>query len=491
MVVNVAAVDASGNGWLAAHPAGSAAPSASTVNYGAGAAVATRAVVALGTGGAIAITNGPDAAADVIVDVSGWFTGVSGTTGDAFHPRMPARIADTRNGSGFQGAGQPVGPGTPLTVNVAGSGGAPPTGADALWANVTVTGTDANGYLTVFPAGSAPPQTSDLNWASGNPVANAAVVTLGSGSVTLVAPNGPADAIVDSFGWFGAPTTGTATAGASGRSAGTTAGGKRATVLDASGNPIALSGARMPSGWTLDPAGGRNEVDTYQADGSSNAIAPAGSASAIPPIAEPAGMPAPGCPANMVLAGHWLDAAGSLPLSSGTISQDDPAAAACSAGLGGGTLGSCSAVDAIDVSNPSSITPIEHLIPVGEDAYGIALSAATGTLYVSNWADSTVFSRGHGEGTVSVVHLAAGGGNGKEIQVIPVGNQPMGIAVSPDGLNAVEVLRSDGQAIPQYVSAALSSKARVTTYAPGTYIPTGWMPIALTTGPAPSGTSTS
>ncbi len=190
-------------------------------------------------------------------------------------------------------------------------------------------------------------------------------------------------------------------------------------------------GARMPSGWTLDPAGAQVSVDAQpdgavlSPDGNSPYVPTSGQWSeslevldtstlhgtAVPDAsafegvaADGAGnifvsagtMPAPGYPANMVLAGHWLDAAGSLPLSSGTISQDDPAAAACAAALGGGTLGSCSVADAIGVSNPSSTTPIEHLIPVGEDAYGIALPAATGTLDVSSWADSTVFSRGHG-----------------------------------------------------------------------------------------------
>src|SRR5713226_5528799 len=100
-------------------------------------------------------------------------TGVGGT----YHPLQPARILDTRNGTG----GVPKAPiqaGGSLTVQVAGNGGVPATGAAAVVMNVTVTDTTAPSYLTVFPAGVAMPLASNLNWTPGQTVPNLVAVTL-------------------------------------------------------------------------------------------------------------------------------------------------------------------------------------------------------------------------------------------------------------------------------------------------------------------------
>ena len=54
----------------------------------------------LGTGGKVTIYNNAGST-DVIVDVGGWFTdaSVAGTAG-AYTPLTPARILDTRDGTG-------------------------------------------------------------------------------------------------------------------------------------------------------------------------------------------------------------------------------------------------------------------------------------------------------------------------------------------------------------------------------------------------------
>jgi hypothetical protein len=74
IAVNVAVTQGSGVGNLILFPAGTAAPNASTINYGAGRTRANNAVVALGTNGDFTVrTSQPAGSVDVIVDVAGYF----------------------------------------------------------------------------------------------------------------------------------------------------------------------------------------------------------------------------------------------------------------------------------------------------------------------------------------------------------------------------------------------------------------------------------
>ena len=92
-----------------------------------------------------------------------------------FHPVTPARILDTRR-PGF-GA---IGPDTTLDLKVTGAGGVPPAGATAVALNVTVAGATAPSFLTVFPAGEAKPNASNVNFVAGQIVANLVVAKLGA-----------------------------------------------------------------------------------------------------------------------------------------------------------------------------------------------------------------------------------------------------------------------------------------------------------------------
>ncbi len=119
----------------------------------------------------------------------------------------PARIADTRAHATAPDAGQTLGPGGTLTVAVAGRGGVPLTGAEAVSLEVTVTGPTAPGYLAVYPAGGVPPTVSTLNFVAGETVANQVVVGLGAGGAITVANRaGRTNVLVDVTGWFTAGT---------------------------------------------------------------------------------------------------------------------------------------------------------------------------------------------------------------------------------------------------------------------------------------------
>jgi outer membrane protein assembly factor BamB len=121
-----------------------------------------------------------------------------------FHALTPARILDTRNGTG--GISGAIGSHAARTFGVTGHGGVP-TGATAVTGNLTVTGQTSNGYLFIGPNPTDNPTSSTLNFPVGDDRANAVTVALGSGgalSVTLVSPTAGQRAYVifDVTGYF-------------------------------------------------------------------------------------------------------------------------------------------------------------------------------------------------------------------------------------------------------------------------------------------------
>jgi hypothetical protein len=116
------------------------------------------------------------APAHVVVDVVGYFA-----TGAAFVPVTPARVGDTRDGTGGL-ALTPLLPGQVLAVPVAGRAGVPAAGTNAVALNVTAANTTAPGYLTVYPCDGAVPYASSVNYVAGQAGAPDAVITgLGAG----------------------------------------------------------------------------------------------------------------------------------------------------------------------------------------------------------------------------------------------------------------------------------------------------------------------
>jgi hypothetical protein len=100
----------------------------------------------------------------------------------------------------------PVAAGASLTVPVTGRAGLPADGVAAVTLNLTATGPTAAGYLTAYPCGTAPPLASNVNYAPGQTVANAATVALGAGGAICVFSLAPANVVVDVTGWYASAT---------------------------------------------------------------------------------------------------------------------------------------------------------------------------------------------------------------------------------------------------------------------------------------------
>ncbi len=124
------------------------------------------------------------------------------TGGTAYHPVTPSRILDTRVHGGA------LGPGANLNLQATDRAGVP-ADATAVALNVTATDTTGPGYLTLYPAGGAPPLASNLNWTGGETVANLAVVQVSStGAITIHNAAGSVQVVVDLQGYFASPDSG-------------------------------------------------------------------------------------------------------------------------------------------------------------------------------------------------------------------------------------------------------------------------------------------
>jgi hypothetical protein len=213
VALNVTATNTTGSGFFTVYPAGGTLPLASSLNYAPGANVPNFVIVPVGANNSITIYNGPPGgdgstggAADAVVDLQGSFNTVANTSGGAghFNPLTPARITDTRAGSGQTNAGSTLTPGGTLTVQATGEGGVPATGVSAVEVNVTEAANTAGGFLTVFPQGNTAPTVSNLNFVSGQIVANRVIVPVNpaNGQFSIFNHAGNTDVVVDVDGYF-------------------------------------------------------------------------------------------------------------------------------------------------------------------------------------------------------------------------------------------------------------------------------------------------
>ena len=194
VAVNVTATEPERAGFLTVYPCDQPAPLTSNVNYTAWHDTADAAVVGVsGMDGTICVFS--SAPTHVVVDINGWF----GALGLArFQAQVPKRLLDTRSSGSGLGAGGVVA----VTL---------PTAAGVAAVNVTVTGARGRGFITAFACGSGRPLASNVNFAAGDVVANAAVVPVGSGDAVCFFSSAPTHLVVDLNGTFAAtlnPQTG-------------------------------------------------------------------------------------------------------------------------------------------------------------------------------------------------------------------------------------------------------------------------------------------
>ncbi|MFM8267713.1 MAG: SpoIID/LytB domain-containing protein, partial [Ilumatobacteraceae bacterium] len=114
-----------------------------------------------------------------------------------FNPVTPVRLIDTR-APGIGTAPVPLGAGCTMVVD-------PdlPATATALTVNVASIRPAVNGFLAVYPCGTARPTVSGLQALAGRTVAAAGTVTLGADGTFCIYSSITTNLIVDHFGWYG------------------------------------------------------------------------------------------------------------------------------------------------------------------------------------------------------------------------------------------------------------------------------------------------
>jgi hypothetical protein len=208
-VFNVTVVNPQAAGFLTVFPQGSTKPFVSNLDYTRGLVTANRVIVPLSTSGATPgyISVYSSAGADVVVDVSGYYTAAAGSGSQFSAEGAPVRICDTRGGnpSNLSGSAAQCN-GTSLvgtgTLQVSGLAGVP-SGAKAVVINLTGVFPTAPTFLTVFPNLQPSPLVSDLDQVPGDVGANLAVATLSpSGTIEILNDTGSIDVVVDVLGWY-------------------------------------------------------------------------------------------------------------------------------------------------------------------------------------------------------------------------------------------------------------------------------------------------
>lgn len=279
------AVNAAGTGAATVYRSDTTLPVTSNLNYDATHNVSNMVVSKVGADGKVKITV--TAAADLWVDVQGWYSTPAGAAGGVFTALDPTRIVDTR-------AATQMGTCTPscstmaanstITVQVAGRGGVPATGVGEVAVNVTTQNTTATGTLIVYPADTTQPGVPSVTHTGTGAGSGLTFVKLSpDGKIKITAAFASADVLVDVEGWVStgagpgdsyvpldparvlsttAPVTGTCTPACARLAANTTT----SVQIAGSGGVPTAGGRSVMVNMTVVNPGGNGLIEAYSSD---------------------------------------------------------------------------------------------------------------------------------------------------------------------------------------------------------------------------------
>jgi hypothetical protein len=195
VVMNVTVTQPKAAGVLTVYPGTGTPPTTSNLNFSAGETVPNLVTAQL-SDGKVSFRNTSKGTVQVIADLNGFY----GPGGYGFQPQSPARVLDTRNGTGT--AKRPLAPASRIQLNLSGK---VPAGTAAVVMNVTVTGPQKAGYLRVYPDSPTVPGISNLNFSAGETVPNLVIVPLAGGITDIYNSSpGTVQVIADLAGYFAA-----------------------------------------------------------------------------------------------------------------------------------------------------------------------------------------------------------------------------------------------------------------------------------------------
>jgi hypothetical protein len=202
VVLNVAVTEPAGSGFITAYAAGASVPPVTSLSFAPGQTTSTLVTARVGAGGAVSLRNNSLGSVHLVADLIGYYLDGAVTAAGMFVLVDPARIRDTRDGTGGPAGTVPAGATVPLSV--AGRGGVPAAGASAAVLTLTVTEPGATGWITVFDAGPGPTFMSSVAFGPGQTVSNTVIIRLGPGGSVTIRNNsaGTLHYIADVVGYF-------------------------------------------------------------------------------------------------------------------------------------------------------------------------------------------------------------------------------------------------------------------------------------------------
>jgi len=199
-VVNMTALNQTAGGYLTAYP--TASPAIASVDYHQFSR--SNLVLVPLVAGRFVVQNRA-ATTDAMIDIVGYFS-LTATARFVALP-SPARIADSRTGNG--GHYGTMTANSTFTVDAGGLNGVP-YDVSGLWVGLTAIAA-GNGYVSIYPAGTAAPHASNMDFTNGRVVPNAAIATLSPRTATApprfttVNRFGSSNILEDAYGYFVSP----------------------------------------------------------------------------------------------------------------------------------------------------------------------------------------------------------------------------------------------------------------------------------------------
>ena len=195
--LNVTADRTSGvNGFVTVYPCDTPLPTASNFNPTANNPTTTLVAAKLSATGTVCLYT--NIQTDLIVDIQGYHPSTA-----QFVPTQPVRLLDTRAGSrvGYTGTKPVAGQNIPVMVT---GKGTPAVAADAESVVLVVTAGDSAdpGWVTAYPCGSTPSNSSTVNFGPGLVRANLVQAKVGTDGSVCMFVESSVEVIVDLAGWF-------------------------------------------------------------------------------------------------------------------------------------------------------------------------------------------------------------------------------------------------------------------------------------------------
>ena len=195
VVLNVTGTDADGAGFVTVWPCGSTQPTASNLNLVPGVSSPNLVISKIGADGKVCLFT--QASAHLLADINGYMP-----SGSRYVPLVPERLLETRAPAQVGYSGSKPAAGSTITLQVTGAGSSNvPANAAAAVLNITGTGADGAGFVTVWPCGTTRPNASNLNLATGATAPNLVVSKLGQNGTVCIFVQSSMDLIADISGY--------------------------------------------------------------------------------------------------------------------------------------------------------------------------------------------------------------------------------------------------------------------------------------------------